>query len=982
MHMKIALKALRSSVSLGVLLSLALPVFPALAQDTFTINGPTFVTNGGPLAIVDGDDTLIVAAPGGSITVGGVGENGIETTGDNNTVIIENGTPVPALNVNGAGGDGINMTGDNSQVIADGRIEISGGPDGIDRGFGIVVEGDNANIQALGSQPLNSILLVGNDGVGIAVFGDDGRVISNAFIDMVLDGNVGIWGSGDRITLTNLRSIGISGIFGNATGMLLTSEDGLAVNAGSINNAGAGGPDNVIAIDASGDRVRVINLGGIFQSGDDSLGIRMFSNDGSILNEGDIELSGTGVSRGIFVSGSGNTMEHTGTIEMSDPAGTNSMGIRVIGGDNVVSVTGNGEISTAGANGNGINVSGIGNRVFFDGLLIQTTGDNASGISGNTGSGIVIETGSTNGAEIVTQGANSFGISITSNADDATVLNGANIFTNGLGAHGIIVEAGSDNPVITNSGEITTNGNAAGIRNDGQNAVILNSGEITTSGMGAHGIWNEFADGSRIENSGFIELSGQFSNGLYSFNSTNVILENTGEILVTGANTSGIHSDMGSGQTLINSGLIRAEGAADEGVFVNVDDTTVLNTGDIRTDPGIEGLFIRGDNVFVRNTGRIFSGLGAGDLSFSSNGLNTHLRLDPGSIIVGEFEFLAAGATLDVGLPNAALTWDLAPPDTILSDGRPQLVVGNTLYVFDPTHFGAMDQAAFSTLDQISFTLDQRPSAPNPGERSVWATGNIASAGDADAVAGILGTTFALSADRYVGGFVGTQAAAFESAFGSSEIHSRMTFGGLTWGGVTEWGFFETALSFGRTDHNSIRRVANNTVLTGIEEALANPTSTFLSLSATLGTEAQFNSTTVRPSARLRYSWLRTDAFAEVGSQANMTVEARSSQRLDFRAMLETDLTPCQTALGDVGITLYGGLDAGYGQTGDVSAVVTGQPVDFGVDSSGFGAQGFVGAHATFDISNGATLRLSGELSAGGDNGGEVRLGAMYALRF
>lgn len=977
------LKALRSSVSLGVMLSLAMPVSPVLAQDTFTVNGPTFETNGtlpgDPPVIVDGDDTLIVAAPAGSITVGGVGQNAIQTTGNNNTVIIEDGTPTPALTVNGAGGDGINMTGDNSQVIADGRIQISGGPDGTNRGFGIVVEGDNANIQVLGSQPLNSIVVGGVDAVGIAVFGDDGRVISNAFIDMISDGNVGIWGEGDRITLTNLRSIGISG---NATGMLLTSEDGLAVNAGSINNSGAGGFANVIAIDASGDRVRVINLGGISLLGDDSLGIRMFSNDGSILNEGDIELSGAGVSRGIFVSGSGNTMEHTGTIAMTDPAGTISIGISVIGGDNVVSVTGNGEISTAGANGDGINVSGIGNRVFFDGLLIQTTGDDASGISGGSGSGIIIETGSTNGAEIVTQGTGAYGIDVGLNSDDATVLNGANIFTNGLGAHGIFVEAGSDNPVITNSGEITTNGNAAGIRNDGDNARIINSGEITTSGLQAAGVWNEVNDGSWVTNSGSISTTGFLGHGLYSFNSTNVILENTGEILVTGDGASGIHSDVGSGQTLINSGLIRAEGTADEGIFVNVDDTTVLNSGDIRTDPGIEGLFIRGDNVFVRNTGRIFSGLGAGDLSFSSNGLNTHLRLDPGSIIVGEFEFLAAGATLDVGLPNAALTWDLAPPDTILSDGRPQLVVGNTLYVFDPAHFGAMDQAAFSILDQISFTLDQRPSAPNPGERSVWATGNIASAGDADEVAGILGTTFALSADRYVGGFVGTQTAAFESAFGSSEINSRMIFGGLTWGGVTEWGFFETALSFGRTDHDSIRRVANNTVLTGIEEAIANPTSTFLSLSATLGTETDFNGMTVRPSARLRYSWHRADAFSEAGSQANMTVEARDSRRLDFRAMVESDLTPWQTALGDVGITLYGGLDLGYGQAGDVSAMIAGQPVDFGVEPAGFSAEGFVGAHATFDIRNGATLRLSGELGAGGENGVEVRLGAMYALRF
>ncbi|MBO6625015.1 MAG: autotransporter domain-containing protein [Roseicyclus sp.] len=958
------------------MIALALPAGPAQAQDTFTVNGPTFVTNGGPLAIVDGDDTLIVTAPAGSITVGGVGQSAILATGDNNTVIIESGTPSPALNVNGAGGNGISMFGDNSQAILDGRIEISGGPDGIDRGFGIVIEGNNGSIQAL-----DTIIAAGDEAVGIAVFGDDGRVIFDGSIDVFSDGNIGIWGSGDRVTLTNTGSIGISGVFGNGTGILLTSEDGLVVNAGSINNAGPGGPDNVIAIDASGDRVRVINLGTIVQSGDDSIGVQMFSDGGSVLNEGSIELSGAGVSRGIFVSGSGNTIDHTGTIAMTDPTGTNSLGILVIGGDNIVSVTGNGEIWTAGANGRGISVSGIGNRVFFDGLVIQTTGDDASGIVGGGGSGIVIETGSTNGAEIVTQGTSAYGISIQFNADDATVLNGASIVTNGLGAHGIFVEAGSDNPVITNSGEITTNGNAAGIRNDGQNAVILNSGEITTNGLGAHGIWNEVADGSRVENSGVIELSGQTSNGLYSFNSNNVVLLNSGEILVTGATSSGMQTFLGSDATLINTGLIRAEGAADEAILASTVGASVLNSGEIRTAPGINGIDVRTDDVFVRNTGRIFSGLGGGEFSFTSNGSDTHLRLDPGSIIVGELQFLANGATLDVGLPNAALTWNLAPPDNILSDGSPQLVVGTTLYVFDPDHFAAMDQAALSALNQVGFALDQRQATGSAEGRSVWATGTIASADDTDTLSGMLGGTFALSADRRIGGFVGTQDTEYETPFSSSQIDSRATFGGLTWGGTTDYGFFETALSFGTVSSTSTRRVANNTVPTGIENAVSSPDSRFFSLSATFGTETRFNEIDLRPSLRLRYSWVQSDAFAETGSQADLTVEERSAQRLDLRAKVETDLAPRRTALGPMAVTLYGGLDLAYTDADDVRAVAAGQPVVFGTGQSGTSLQGFIGGHATIATRNGASLSLSGELAAGGTSP-ELRLGMMYSMRF
>lgn len=457
-----------------------------------------------------------------------------------------------------------------------------------------------------------------------------------------------------------------------------------------------------------------------------------------VTDTGTIEVVGDGVD-GVDASGSGNTIINRGFISTN---GLNARGISVFGGNNTVSVTENGEIETAGTDSYGIALTGNGNSALYDGLLISTSGDGALGIQASTGAGIVIETRSTNGAEIVTQGTNAYGIGVRFNSDNATVLNGASILTTGNSAHGIFVEAGSDNPVITNSGEITTIGNGAGIRNDGQNAVILNSGEITTSGLQSHGVWNEVADGTQIENSGFISISGQTANGLYSFNSNNVVLLNSGEILVTGFGGSGIQSFVGSNVSLINTGLIRAEGNADEAILADTAGSSVLNTGDIRTDPGINGIDVRGDDVFVRNTGRIFSGL-AGELSFTSDGLNTHLRLDPGSIIVGELQFLAAGATLDVGLPNAAFTLT-GLPDTILSDGRPQLVDGTTLFVFDPAHFAVMDQAAFSTLDQIGFALDQRLTGGWPEGRSLWATGNILSGGDTDAVSGMLGTTFAL----------------------------------------------------------------------------------------------------------------------------------------------------------------------------------------------------------------------------------------------
>lgn len=952
--MKPAFITFRPGLGLGVLIALALPAGAAQAQDTFTVNGPTFVTNGGPLAIVDGDDTLIVTAPAGSITVAG-GQSAIRGNGNNNTIIVEAGGPLPALRADGDGADGIAVGGLNTQVIVGGRIEVSGNSLVADTANGIIVEGGGSTIELQGS---GVIIATGSGARGIGLFADDGSVTSDGFIDLIGGNNYGIIARGDRVTVLNSGSIGIVGVVPNSIGIDLASEDGLVINTGGITNSGGGGPDNAIGIDASRDRVRVENFGTIAQSGDSSRGIRLTADNGSVFSAGTITLGGT-ASRGIEVTGTGNTVTHTGTIDTTSfvpGADTDAIGILVIGTNNSVSATGNAEIITTGDNALGISVGLDGNAVLFDGLLISTAGNGAHGIVGGFGDGIVIQTGATNGAEIVTQGTDAHGIYLMATADMGTILNSANIFTNGA--------------------------RSAGIRNDGDNARITNSGEITTSGLDAHGVWNEAAAGSQIENSGFIEVSGQTAYGLYAADSSGAVLINSGEILATGDFGYGIMTFSGSNLSVINSGLIRAEGAAEGGIIAITDATTVLNSGEIRTDPGIVGIIALRDDVFVRNTGRIFSGLGAGDLSFSSDALNTHLRLDPGSIIVGEFEFIVGGATLDVGLPNAAMTWDAAAaPDIILSDGRPQLVVANTLYVFDPDHFAALDRSAFGTIDRIGFTLDQRRAAGGAEGRSVWATGTIASADDTDTLSGMLGGTFALSADRRIGGFVGTQDTEYETPFSSSQIDSRATFGGLTWGGTTDYGFFETALSFGTVSSTSTRRVANNTVPTGIENAVSSLDSRFFSLSATFGTETRFNEIDLRPSLRLRYSWVQSDAFAETGSQADLTVEERSAQRLDLRAKVETDLAPRRTALGPMAVTLYGGLDLAYTDADDVRAVAAGQPVVFGTGQSGTSLQGFIGGHATIATRNGASLSLSGELAAGGTSP-ELRLGMMYSMRF
>ena len=112
-------------------------------------------------------------------------------------------------------------------------------------------------------------------------------------------------------------------------------------------------------------------------------------------------------------------------------------------------------------------------------------------------------------------------------------------------------------------------------------------------------------------------MSGDGSNGMFSFESDDIVLINSGEILVTGLARTGMETlDGAINNVVINSGLIRGEQDTGEAILIDSSDTRVLNSGEIRTDPGITGINVGGGavvtDVFVRNTGRIFSGVRCG----------------------------------------------------------------------------------------------------------------------------------------------------------------------------------------------------------------------------------------------------------------------------------------------------------------------------------------------------------------------------------
>lgn len=978
-------KALRLSVSTCILIGWG--TIPSYADD-FTVNGPTFETNGGPLANLDGDDTMTVTATG-SITVVGDGQHAIETTGDNNVVTIEVGG---ALTTTGVTGFGVDMDGDNSTAINAGSIFTTG-----QTGIGIAVNGQNVLVANGGS-----IETTGDAAHGIsALIGPGGGTIINGStgtIDTFGDGAFGIVLSGENVTVDNAGDINTQAGL-NADAITLQGDNGDIEHSGRIDASGLMA-DGIVLTGDNGE-VRLTGSAIIVLNGDQSDGVRVAGLNSRALSAGSITIIGQ-ESAGIRVNGSSGVAFNGGEISVVN---ADSDGIVLTGDDG--QVANSGVINNAMAapvDVDGIDVTGNSNTIENFGV-IELGGNLNRGIylSGNNGTilniGVIDMNGATSQAIRVEGNGNSIshmgtidsadfqsgGILVIGANNTVSVQNGGLVSTSGDSAVGINV-IGIGNTVDFSDGTIVTTGSgSSGITASSGDNVTIRVGPdaaITTSGTEAHGIFVLGGTGSQVFNEGEITITNGVSGGIVS-EASNIRIENTGTISIDSFGGAGIVAATGTNASILNAGLVEV---SNNGTAIGIASSAseFINTGEIRSDSGGSLITVSGDDVSLRNAGRIINE-NVGNTTIGMTGANVYLRLDGGSIIVGGILFSdAATATLDIGLPNAALELAAgAIPATILSEGRPQFLIGDVLHIIDADYFRAIDQQGFAQLDQIDFVLGQRRDvAVTQDERSFWVSGNIGVAYETDTLYGMLGATFPLAADRYVGLFVGANTAEFGGAADSSAMESTMTYGGATWGGTADSWYFETALSFGTTNSDAARRIANNTVAEGFEDTEASFDSRFVGLSGLVGTETTWRDMTVRPSLQLRYGWQRTDAIEETGSTTNLAIEERVSRQLDLRAKLETDFAEIRTDLGLMKSGIYGGLDARYRMADDFSGTLVGNQIGFNPvdEDTAFGA--FIGAQTAFAISDRASLAFLGEISTDSDLGAAQRLSALYQISF
>lgn len=323
-------------------------------------------------------------------------------------------------------------------------------------------------------------------------------------------------------------------------------------------------------------------------------------------------------------------------------------------------LTATGQLTTVGANQDGITVTGLGNTVNVQvGGLVETQGTNSDGIRFGTIGLLNPQTVQIDGtvrtrATGASTFAGSHGVFVDRNDAQITVGAGGLIETLGTTqASGILARGGGGLPVvqtIRNLGTIRTNGTLSsgiGLINAGSGTTVLNDGTITINGAPAaanlasdgiffQGLFDGINFGTTTitnDTNGRVTINGRISDAIRivtngnGANDQNMIINNgqlfTTDIGATNSDSKGIRAQ--DWVTVINSGLIStaAGGLRNYGIHVE-DDATVTNSGNIVTFAQDSQGIVGESNANFVNNGTITTN-GATSDGMSAEGTNSIL---------------------------------------------------------------------------------------------------------------------------------------------------------------------------------------------------------------------------------------------------------------------------------------------------------------------------------------------------------------------
>lgn len=528
---------------------------------------------------------------------------------------------------------------------------------------------------------------------------------------------------------------------------------------------------------------------------------------------------------------------------------------------------------------------------------------------------------------------------LTTAGDVIMIENGGRIEVND--AKGVVM--GLDDQTAISHGVIVTTGDTShGIDSNGLNAVISNDGSIGASGFKSYGIRSR-ADYVTISNSGLIETMGDSADGIFS---------------------SGLYAKID------NSGLIHASGPDANGIYSKGDQASVTNSGTIVAE--------QGDAIYLEDT-------------------HATLTLLAGSQIVGGIVFnktstatLIIGSGLDTALTLTGI------PAAIDTSGRPYVLDGNVLAVVDPASFAASVTVVNDLTRGIADALDAHMGTIPAGGTATMALGYFGdgTAGGANAAAEpangwwaevfggysrrdqtgvsgdeenrygslVVGYARAVSATTRVGFFGGGATGRFTTASDAAATDMSGAYAGLYLDHRAGGLFAKAAVTGGIIGHDSRRSVANNLVEGGVETASASYAGLFVSPSLTVGVEGTAGGITFAPSARLRYSGLFLDGYAESGSTANLTVDSRTAQMAEIRGQMQASVSSVTAGGGQRKASLRAGVDGIFSWGGAVDATLLGSDIGFATVDEDAAARGFVGADAAFVAAGGASFTAGVEV--------------------
>ena len=552
---------------------------------TVTANG-SIVTNGyySHGIYIEGTNGDVTVTSGGSITASGNSSAGILLSGTfGNVSVTHTGTITTEENLSsglrventtgdvviGASGniytDGANSQGiyvasasdvtENVDITVSGRIATSRDykylPSTDSNAHAVRVAGANGSVDVtLGSS--GTIETYGAEAFGI--------YISNA-------GN----GDGDSVNVTADGAITTNGDASYGI-YILDTIGNVTVSATDVTTYGTGS-HGIFVRDTTGG-VTINHSGAIntLSAQGDSDGIRVYRSDGDVvITAADIYTTGVN-SQGIAVVSDGYTEDveitASGRIAtgQSVAATTNSYahGIEVLdaNGHVIVTLESTGSIETYGARARGIYINGTGDGSGDDYVTVTVEGAITTNAANSHGIDVRYTTGDVtvdHSGTIITEENNSAGIQISDTAGNVVIDFSGDIYTNGIRSYGIQVGGTTglaENVDITASGRVvtgqsskyspSTNSFARGIEvtyaNGQVNVALESSGSIETYGARASGIFiDNTGDYVNVTANGSITTNGDSSHGNYVDDTTgNVTVSGAGEITTYGAASHGI----------------------------------------------------------------------------------------------------------------------------------------------------------------------------------------------------------------------------------------------------------------------------------------------------------------------------------------------------------------------------------------------------------------------------------------------------------